>query len=360
MLKECNYKALSQELLSIDVMQRLLVLQQTKGKMEVYQQFKEPLFDILQEKALLNDLTSMPISCSKTMVENNIIKKFLPKNVDSKEIVNYYELLKKDVYKNQYKAMISKEDIISLHSQLFHKIKWAKAGVLKTENNGIKVYSKGRVQNVLSTIDKSKTKDYLDEICDSFNQAIKESKGYEIVAISLFIVDLMYVYPFNYGNQDLIRVVLQLLLYRCGYRAVKYSSVQKIIKSVDFRFNETLKYSLGNRRSAYLDDKNVYAGFFKLLMLIVSKVYDDLCDKVESVPEKGFKYDRIKLLFDKKNKEGKYVYLNKKEIMEMCPDISTTTIERALTQLVKSNCIKKLGYTTCTHYQKNTEKIEKQ
>ena len=55
--------------------------------------------------------------------------------------------------------------------------------------------------------------------------------------------------------------------------------------------------------------------------------------------------DRIKAVID--NKVGK---ITKKEIMELCPDISKITVERTLTNLVKSGYIAKVGAGPSTGY----------
>ncbi len=47
------------------------------------------------------------------------------------------------------------------------------------------------------------------------------------------------------------------------------------------------------------------------------------------------------------NKVGK---ITKKEIMELCPDISKVTVERTLTDLVKSGYIAKVGAGPSTGY----------
>ena len=43
-------------------------------------------------------------------------------------------------------------------------------------------------------------------------------------------------------------------------------------------------------------------------------------------------------------------HLTKKEIMELCPDISKVTVERTLTDLVKSGYIAKVGSGPATGY----------
>ena len=47
------------------------------------------------------------------------------------------------------------------------------------------------------------------------------------------------------------------------------------------------------------------------------------------------------------NKVGK---ITKKEIMELCPDISKVTVERTLTDLVKSGYIAKVGASPSIGY----------
>jgi len=59
------------------------------------------------------------------------------------------------------------------------------------------------------------------------------------------------------------------------------------------------------------------------------------------------KSERVKDLFDKKI--GK---LSKREIAEICPDISVTTIEKTLSDLVKDGYIKKVGSGRATAYVK--------
>ena len=65
---------------------------------------------------------------------------------------------------------------------------------------------------------------------------------------------------------------------------------------------------------------------------------------------KTSKPDRIKTVIEKT--VGK---ITKKEIMDICPDISQVTVERALTQLVKDGYIQKIGAGPASAYAKNRE-----
>ena len=59
------------------------------------------------------------------------------------------------------------------------------------------------------------------------------------------------------------------------------------------------------------------------------------------------KAERVKAIFDRKI--GK---ITKSDVMELCPDISLTTIERALSDLLRDGHIEKIGKSRGTFYVK--------
>lgn len=94
------------------------------------------------------------------------------------------------------------------------------------------------------------------------------------------------------------------------------------------------------------EDKNSYEPFVKYYLGIMLKAYNEFENRVEHLKYHNLsKPDRIKAVID--NKVGK---ITKKEIMELCPDISKVTVERTLTDLVKSGYIAKVGAGPSTGY----------
>lgn len=76
------------------------------------------------------------------------------------------------------------------------------------------------------------------------------------------------------------------------------------------------------------------------------KIYNEFESRVEHLKNRSLsKPERIKTVIDQK--VGK---ITKKEIMELCPDISKVTVERTLTDLVKSGYIAKAGAGPATAY----------
>jgi len=79
---------------------------------------------------------------------------------------------------------------------------------------------------------------------------------------------------------------------------------------------------------------------------IILKAYNEFENRIEHLKYRRLsKPERIQAVFEQKI--GK---ITKKEIMELCPDISKVTVERTLTDLVKSGYIAKVGAGPSTGY----------
>ena len=81
---------------------------------------------------------------------------------------------------------------------------------------------------------------------------------------------------------------------------------------------------------------------------VVVKAYNEFEDRVEHLRHRKMsKAERIKDLIGKT--PGK---ISKKDIAQACPDISVTTIERTLAELIASGFIEKVGAGRATSYVK--------
>ena len=102
---------------------------------------------------------------------------------------------------------------------------------------------------------------------------------------------------------------------------------------------ETYYEALQASSTGWHENENSYEPFVKYYLGITLKAYNEFESRVEHLKNRSLsKPERIKAMIDQK--VGK---ITKKEIMETCPDISKTTIERTLTDLVKSGYIAKVG-----------------
>ena len=94
------------------------------------------------------------------------------------------------------------------------------------------------------------------------------------------------------------------------------------------------------------ESKNDYQPFTNYYLGIILKAYQEFQDRVEHLHGKALsKADRIKAVFQKKL--GK---ITKSDISALCPDISISTIERTLKEMVDAGEIQKVGNGRGTGY----------
>ncbi len=160
----------------------------------------------------------------------------------------------------------------------------------------------------------------------------------------MFILDFLCIHPFNDGNGRMSRLLTLLLYYKAGYIVGKYISMEMVIEKTKVTYYEALQDS----STGWHNGENTYEPFVKYYLGVMLKACNEFENRVEHLySNKLSKSDRIKAIIDKH--VGK---ITKKYIMDMCPDISKITVERTLTELVKSGYIIKVGAGPSTAYVK--------
>ena len=188
----------------------------------------------------------------------------------------------------------------------------------------------------------------MESLCTTFLDAIERSEIDPLLLISKFILDFLSIHPFNNGNGRMSRLLTLLLLYQQDYIVGKYVSLEMIIEKTKESYYDALEQS---SRGWHEGDNN-YAPFLKYYLGIILSAYKEFSSRVESIRNRGMtKAERIRHIFFSA-KVGK---VTKAEIASLCPDISVTTIEKALSDLLKEEYILKVGAGRSTAYIRNHE-----
>ena len=164
--------------------------------------------------------------------------------------------------------------------------------------------------------------------------------------IPVFILDFLCIHPFNDGNGRMSRLLTLLLLYRAGYHVGKYVSIEQLIERTKDAYYDCLQESSCDWHEA----ENDYAPFVTYQLGVILAAYREFSDRVKVVSESTRKPNRVREII-----QGHLGKITKAEIMQQCPDISQTTVQRALNELVKSGEIIKIGGGRYTSYTWNRE-----
>ena len=150
------------------------------------------------------------------------------------------------------------------------------------------------------------------------------------------------IHPFNDGNGRMSRLLTLLLLYRSGYLVGKYVSIEMGIE----RTRETYYESLEESSGGWSSNANSYAPFMRYMLGVVLASYRDFESRVEGlIVSRKSKPERVEAVLERHL--GK---MTKRDILAECPDISTTTVERALRDLLASGKVEKVGAGKATGY----------
>ena len=238
--------------------------------------------------------------------------------------------------------------ILQLQRDLYGFHPSTNGGRYKNQDNVMEeVDEKGTRRIRFKPLSAFETPEAVESLCSAYHEAIHEERIDPLILISKFVLDFLSIHPFNDGNGRMSRLLTLLLLYQQGYIAGKYISVEMLIESTKESYYEALQES----SIGWHEDENSYLPFVRYYLSVLLKAYKDFSDRVETVAvDKMVKSERVRNLFDEKVGN-----LSKREIADIYPDISVTTIEKALSDLLKDGYIQKVESGRGTAYIKNAD-----
>ena len=282
------------------------------------------------------------IFTSDKRLEELVSQKAEPCNRSEQEIAGYREVLS-TIYEGYEYINPRPNIILQLHRDLYSYSQGGAGGSYKNSDNVIaETDAEGHQKARFIPVPAFQTAEAMEELCARFLEAWEADRIDKLILIPMFILDFLCIHPFNDGNGRMSRLLTLLLFYKARYIVGKYVSMEMLIEKTKETYYEALQAS----STGWHEGENSYEPFVKYYLGIMLKAYNEFESRVEHLKHRSLsKPDRIKAVID--NKVGK---ITKKEIMEFCPDISKVTVERTLTDLVKSGYIAKVGAGPSTGY----------
>ena len=345
-MRHFDYITSPAKLLTPEIVQMVGSIHEHKGKQELFLEANIDELKTLLEVALIQSTGASNriegIFTSDKRLEELVSQKAEPRNRSEQEIAGYREVLA--TIHESYEYINPRPNIIlQLHRDLYSYSQGAAGGCYKNSDNVIaETNAEGHQKARFVPVPAFQTSEAMEELCSRFLEAWEVDRIDKLVLIPMFILDFLCIHPFNDGNGRMSRLLTLLLFYKAGYIVGKYVSMEMLIE----RTKETYYEALQASSTGWHEGENSYESFVKYYLGIMLKAYNEFESRVEHLKHRSLsKPDRIKAVID--NKVGK---ITKKEIMELCPDISKVTVERTLTDLVKSGHIAKVGAGPSTGY----------
>lgn len=331
--------------LPVNIYNTIAKIHEYKGKQELYVKNYPDVLDKMIDVAKIQSTKSSNaiegIYTNDARLNELMNKKTEPRNRNEEEIAGYRHVL--DIIHENYAYIeFNKNDILTLHNQLYSYSYVNYKGKFKTLDNTImEVDELGNRKVRFQPVSSFETENYFDKMVGAYKKAV-EANIPALILIPVLIHDFLCIHPFDDGNGRMSRLLTLLLLYKFGYFVGRYISIEMLIEESKESYYEELKRSSEKWHTGENDE----IPFIRYMLGVLLKAYEECDDRFSFIGNEKLTSPERVLSVIQRSLEP----LSKKDIMIICPDISQRTIERALKELYDNSKIKQVGSGRSTKY----------
>lgn len=344
-MRDFHYAAIREQKWDSEILGLIAAIYKEAGKQEMYLKQRpeelEKLVEIAKVQSTEASNAIEGIVTTSTRIRQLVEEKTAPRNRDEQEIAGYRDALN-IIHENFDAIPITRNYILQLHKVLYSHMNNPMAGQTKSVQNYISATDpNGHTETLFTPLAPFETPEALERICDEYNRVIGNMEAEPLIVIPIFIHDFLCIHPFNDGNGRMSRLLTTLLLYRNGFYVGKYISLEaKIAKNKDLYYA-----ALRQAQEGWHEGTEDAVPFIKYLLGIILSAYRDFEDRFSLVEHKKPALETVRQAT--LNKIGRF---SKRDIRELCPALSVSSIEGALRKLVASGELKREGNGKNTCY----------
>lgn len=350
-MRDYCYKKAWQKLLTPEIVTMLTQIHEYKGKQSLFYVAQKDVLDQLMDAAKIQSTESSNeiegIYTSDHRLKLLVKDKTRPQNRNEEEIAGYRDVLNA-IHVDYPHIPVKPSIILQLHRDLYKFEGYDIGGRYKTGDNIIeKIDEHGQVSVRFQSVASCKTAESVEKLCQAFEEAVVSENIDMLLLMPMFILDFLCIHPFHDGNGRMSRLLTLLLLYRSDYMVGKYISIEKQIKITKASYYAAFQQSSQD----WHENHNDYEPFTRYMLGVLLGAYREFSTRVEQLAIDGMsKSDRVRKVI-----QDTLGTITKAEILAKCPNISQVTVQRALSDLIAANMIRKIGGGRYTKYTWNRE-----
>lgn len=265
-----------------------------------------------------------------------------PVGHSEQEIAGYRDALAM-VHTGYAEIDFSESSIRRLHAVMLNIAGYVYAGQYKEyDNDIIEEDSSGRRRIRFHPASALETPDAMEQLVLAYREARDDPNVNQLLLIPCVILDFLCIHPFRDGNGRLSRLLSLLLLYQNNFDVGKYISFEEQINLRKGNYYEALKQS----SAGWHESENDYSAFIMEFLTTLYMCYKELDKRFAVVgSRKVTKQARVEATV-----LNSLTPISKADICKILPDVSATTVEAVLGQMVRSGQIKRIGSGRATRY----------
>ena len=269
-----------------------------------------------------------------------------PLNHTEAEIAGYRDVLS-EVHVNFAAHDFRESDIRAFHAQMMRLANPLTDGSYKTDDNVIaERMPDGRRVVRFQPVSAAETPEAMRQLVLAYAEARDDAAINKLLLVPCVILDFLCVHPFADGNGRLSRLLTLLLLYRNGFDVGKYISFEGAVNGRKAEYYAALKES----SEGWRDNQPRYFPFMVDFLTTLYSCYKELDKRFASTNAgKATKKSRIESTV-----LNSFTPLSKADICGILPDVSPTTVEAVLGEMVRGGRVRRIGAGRASRYVRRT------
>ncbi|OGF47902.1 MAG: hypothetical protein A2231_07505 [Candidatus Firestonebacteria bacterium RIFOXYA2_FULL_40_8] len=343
---------------SPQIYKKLLEIERMAGQFSVGASYAPALLERLKKAVLITStgastriegstLTDQEI---EVFIQNISIQKL--ENRDEQEVKGYYDLMLK-IFDSWRDIEISESTIRQFNNDLLKYVPTedSNRGKYKTMDNSVAMVKDGKiVATIFKTTPPLHTPKKMNDLLTWTKEALDQSRYPVLLVTANFLVEYLAIHPFKDGNGRSSRALTNLILLKHDYSFMPYVSHEKFIE------DNKKDYYLALRRSqrTFGTKKESISAWLDLFVEVVYKQAEQA--------SKLLSRENIENLLSKKQ-------LAVWTILQSVPDASIeeianktsmnrSTVDQAITKLIKLKKVERIGFSVATRYRKIAEYVD--
>ena len=265
-----------------------------------------------------------------------------PLNHNEAEIAGYRDALN-EIHLGYEHIDFRQRDILRLHEMMMGFTDYEYGGKYKTDDNVIlEIDADGNRRVRFRPTPASETPEAMEQLELAYLDARSDANINQLLLIPCVILDFLCIHPFRDGNGRMSRLLSLLLLYKNGFDVGKYVSFEEQINDYKVYYYEALRQS----SAGWDTNENSYFLFIENFLSTLYMCYKELDKRFAVVHgKKVTKKARIEAIV-----LNSLTPISKAEICKILPDVSPTTVEAVLGEMVRAGAAKRIGSGRASKY----------
>ncbi len=310
---------------------------EAKGKQDLFTRQSPQRLRLLREHALIESAVSSNriegVEVDQSRVGTIVFGEPLLRDRDEEEVQGYRRALDL-IHEQGVKLSISEETILTLQRLARGEI-WDAGKYKEKDSDIIENYPDGRSRVRFKTVPAVAAPDYLRELIELYDVAVKDRKIPHVVLTAAFNLDFLCIHPFRDGNGRVSRLLLLLQSYHLGLEVGRYISPERLIEQNKERYYETLEQS----SHGWHEGKHDPWPYINYILFIIKTAYREFENRLGRIKTpRGAKTEMIQTAVNGFTGEFTMTQLER-----ACPGVSREMIRRVLRQLQQSGRVECLG-----------------